>query len=381
MSNLDTLAWLFETGGIELRRGPLFDETPPALPLHVPLRDRVEGMLLGLAIGDALGNTSEGLLPGERRARYGEICDYLPNRYAEGRRVGLPSDDTQLAFWTLAQLLEDGELVPEHLARCFAAERVFGIGATVRGFLANLNAGVPWHQAGLHSAGNGALMRITPVLLPHLSDPSPALWADTAVAAMLTHNDSASTAACLAFVRLLWELLGRDTPPAPEWWLDRYLETARELELDKPYAPRGGAYPDFRGPLWRYVEAVVPPASAEGLSVVEAGRRWYSGAYLLETVPSVLYVLMRHGHDPEAAIVRAVNDTKDNDTVAAIVGAAVGALHGRSRLPGRWAENLLGRTRAHDDGEAFRLLDAACARWVPPIRERRSAPQLPGISP
>ncbi len=68
MSNLDTLAELFTTGGIELRRGPLFDETPPTLPPHVPLRDRVEGMLLGLAIGDALGNASEGLLPGERRA-------------------------------------------------------------------------------------------------------------------------------------------------------------------------------------------------------------------------------------------------------------------------------------------------------------------------
>ncbi len=380
MSNLETLAWLFETGAIELRRGPLFDEAPPALPRGAVLRDRVEGMLLGLAIGDALGNTSEGLLPGERRARYGEVCDYLPNRYAEDRRVGLPSHDTQLAFWTLAQLLEDGELVPEHLARRFAAERIFGIGATVRGFLANLNAGVPWHQAGPHSAGNGALMRIAPVLLPHLSAPSPVLWADTALAALLTHNDSASTAACLAFVRLLWELLGRDTPPAPEWWLARYRETARALELEKAYAPRGGVYPDFRGPLWRYVEAVVPPAWAEGLSVLEAGRRWYSGAYLLETVPSVLYVLMRHGQDPEAAIVRAVNDTKDNDTVAAIVGAAVGARHGRKRLPGRWVENLLGRTRAHDDGEVARLLDAACDRWVPPIRERMSAPHLPGIS-
>jgi ADP-ribosyl-[dinitrogen reductase] hydrolase len=71
---------------------------------------------------------------------------------------------------------------------------------------------------------------------------------------------------------------------------------------------------------------------------------WYSGAYLLETVPTVIYILMRHGHDPEEAIVRAVNDTKDNDTVAAIVGAAVGALHGRSGLPARWIDNLLGRT-------------------------------------
>jgi ADP-ribosylglycohydrolase len=49
---------------------------------------------------------------------------------------------------------------------------------------------------------------------------------------------------------------------------------------------------------------------------------------LLETVSTVLHILMRHAGDPEEAIIRAVNDTKDNDTIAAIVGAAVGALHG-----------------------------------------------------
>ena len=32
----------------------------------------------------------------------------------------------------------------------------------------------------------------------------------------------------------------------------------------------------------------------------------------------------RYGTEPKRAVIRAVNDTKDNDTVAAIVGAAVG---------------------------------------------------------
>lgn len=36
-------------------------------------RDRLEGMLLGLAIGDALGNTTEAMLPSQRRRQYGEI--------------------------------------------------------------------------------------------------------------------------------------------------------------------------------------------------------------------------------------------------------------------------------------------------------------------
>jgi len=48
-------------------------------------RDRYLGCLLGLAIGDALGNTTESILPGPRRQRYGEIRGYLPNSHADGR--------------------------------------------------------------------------------------------------------------------------------------------------------------------------------------------------------------------------------------------------------------------------------------------------------
>jgi ADP-ribosylglycohydrolase len=59
----------------------------------------------------------------------------------------------------------------------------------------------------------------------------------------------------------------------------------------------------------------------------------------------------------------AVHDTKDNDTVAAIVGAAVGALHGRAGLPARWIDDLLGRTTDCDDGRVFELLEAARVKW------------------
>ncbi|MBM3490209.1 MAG: ADP-ribosylglycohydrolase family protein [Alphaproteobacteria bacterium] len=83
--------------------------------------DRVRGMLLGLAIGDALGNTSEGQTPQDRRERYGEIRHYLSNHYASGEAVGLPSDDTQPAFWTLAHVLEHNGVEPAALAALFCS--------------------------------------------------------------------------------------------------------------------------------------------------------------------------------------------------------------------------------------------------------------------
>ena len=162
--------------------------------------DRVEGMLLGLAIGDSLGNTSESQVPAQRRQRYREIRDYLPNAHAEGRAV------------------------------------VAAVGR------------------------RGA----------------------------------------------------RDD--------------------DDPQRRRG----DQRLRCLRG-DAVGPARDdAPARSAVVAGP-----------------------DDPEEALVRAVNDTRDNDTVGAIVGAAVGALHGTEALPDRWRRGLLGRTRADDDGRVFELIEKA----------------------
>ena len=253
-------------------------------------------MLLGLAIGDALGNTSEGMTPDERRRRYGVIRDYLPNRHAGWRAVGLPSDDSQLALWTLEQLNADRRFIPEHLAQRFAHQEIYGIGKTVRQFLVNYkDRGLPWYESGVPSAGNGALMRIAPLVIPYVRRPRSLLWVDTILAAAITHNDAASTASCAAFVAMLWDLLGMDRARAPEWWLERFVAVAWELETGKPYRPRGGRFQGDVGPLWQFVEHRVGEACGNNLTVQEACDSWHSAAYLLETMPSVLYILMRHG--------------------------------------------------------------------------------------
>lgn len=358
------LDWLFETGKIRLARGDIFDQAPSA-HAQPAAWDRVEGMLLGLAIGDALGNTSEAQNPPQRKMKYGEIRDYRSNWYADNRPVGLPSDDSQMAFWTLDQLNREHGLVPRSLAVRFTCEQIFGIGGSVKTFLSNFkDQNQPWYAAGPESAGNGALMRIAPLLIPHLRTPSCELWVDTALAAMITHNDAASTSTCIAFVAMLWELLARTSAPEPEWWVQTYVNIARKLETATHHSPRDGAFVGYAGPMWQYVETRLLDANARNLTTFEACETWHSAAYLMETLPSVLYILMRHSHDPEEAIVRAVNDTRDNDTVAAIVGAAVGALHGAGALPQRWRANLLGRLGAADDGRLFALIAATHNIWL-----------------
>lgn len=359
--NYKTLETLLATNQIHVHRGKVFVLEVPPKPAEFDF-GKVKGMLLGIAIGDSLGNTSESMRPSDRREKYGEIRDYLFNRHIKDTK-GIPSDDTQLTFWTLEQIITDGEFIPENVATRFTKDRIFGIGKTVREFLGRLEAGSLWYLAGPKFAGNGALMRIAPMLIPHLRNGGTDIWADTALSAMLTHNDASSISACIAFIAMLWDLLDMNQPPEKEWWVNRFVEVAQDLEGDTHYAPRGGIFKDYCGPLWRFVQEKVPWAVSESLSVLEAGQAWYSGAFLLETVPSVLHILTLYADDPEEAIIRAVNDTRDNDTIAAIVGAAVGALHGRDALPSRWIANLTGRTSESDDGKVFDLIESAHLRF------------------
>jgi ADP-ribosylglycohydrolase len=72
---------------------------------------------------------------------------------------------------------------------------------------------------------------------------------------------------------------------------------------------------------------------------------------------------MKYSQDPEQAIIRAINDTRDNDTIATITGAAVGTQHGKSSLPEQWINRLLARTNASNDGHVFELMQQAKDRF------------------
>ncbi len=98
---------------------------------------------------------------------------------------------------------------------------------------------------------------------------------------------------------------------------------------------QNGPLAGWRGAASALLDGPLRAALARGLDVRDAGNAWYSGAYLLETVPSVMYILARHGHEPVVAMEQAVNETRGNDTIASIVGGALGAAQGTAWIPPR----------------------------------------------
>jgi ADP-ribosylglycohydrolase len=342
-----------------LRRAAIFDQAPSALDVQRLRREeRIEGMLLGIAVGDALGHSTEWTYEPERRRReFGTIVDHV------GTAVSLPgriSDDTQFSFWTIESLLQTSEFDPEALARYFVERksRVVGMGRNTARSLTRhadrLRDGkLRFYEcvgdASVEGRGNGTVMRLAPLLLPHLRSPSPNLYADLAIGAFITHGHAAALAATVAMGHLLWQLLARQQgdAPAAEWWLDEYVRIAGQLEEPQPrYLPCPEPVPALwqrcDGSLAKFVDTRVRSAWRAKLPLHEAFslKGFGSGADCLQSVPAILYTLMHHADDLSSAVIAAVNDTKDNDTVASVVAAFCGALHGRRAIRQKWIDGI-----------------------------------------
>jgi ADP-ribosylglycohydrolase len=379
---------LFSTGRIKLRRGDIFDQQPAALDLDdLRQNQRIEGMLLGLAVGDALGHSTEWKYDSNTRHKeFGTIVDHVAAGNVPGGRI---SDDTQFSFWTLQTLLERGSFDFETLARCFVEQRdrVVGMGRNTAAALSRhaerLRTGYPpAHQCAgdpeVDGRGNGTVMRLAPLVLPHLRHPSPRLYADLALAALVTHSHPAALAATVALGHILWEVLRRPIgrAPEPEWWLNEFVRVASQLEPSPPrYGPGRPPEPDllrnFDGSLWEFIEGPVRKAWRRGMSVRDACSLagFGSGADCLQSVPAILYVLMHHGDSFESALIAAVNDTKDNDTIASVIGALLGALHGRRTIRQKWLDGItshsMGDPRGASDRAAIeRLARQAAQKFV-----------------
>lgn len=141
-------------------------------------RDRVVGMFLGTAVGDALGMPVETFSPEKILEKYpetgGRVTDYiLPtgHKWFDGRKAGTWTDDTQLTLAVARGLMAgDGcdmnSQIKPHVDALDDAEAK-GWGGTTKQAIRNLANGTPWSKSGVkgkhQGKGNGVPMKVAPV--------------------------------------------------------------------------------------------------------------------------------------------------------------------------------------------------------------------------
>lgn len=281
--------------------------------------NRARAAFLGLALGDALGATTEFMTPGEIRAKYGVHRKVRGGGWLH-LKAGQVTDDTEMSLCIARALTAAGGWDLEGIARQFAAwlkSNPRDVGATcrrgIRDFMVKGQLETPFNE---WDAGNGAVMRMVPAALFALGDE--ALLSRCAVAqARLTHHHPLSDAACLTVGRMVQQaILGAD----------RFALHALTRKLV-------AAYPSFRFNNYR-------------------GN---ATAYVVDTLQTVFHYLFTTA-DFEECLVGVVNQGGDADTTGAIAGMIAGAFYGLEAIPPGWLKKLDPQVRREAEELALSLV-------------------------
>ena len=308
---------------------------PEPVPAREPFpKERaIIGCVLGTAVGDALGLALEGLSRGRQSRMFPDLAGYHLLPFGKG----MCSDDTEHTCMLAQSLIRTAGLHdPDDAARKFAANLGWrlrfwllglpaGIGlATLRAIL-KLWIGFPARYSGVYSAGNGPAMRVALIGVCHGDDP-PRMRALVRAATRITHTDPKAEHGALA-VALAAHLAATGAEIAPA----DYARRLRELLVD-----------DGRE-LLNLVDHVARSVDSNESAADYTARNGCADGvtgYILHTVPAALHVWLRRQSDYRGAIIETVRLGGDSDTVAAVVGALVGARAGKEGIPAEWLREL-----------------------------------------
>lgn len=300
----------------------------PVTPSQLTPRERVEGGVYGLLVGDALGVPYE-FKPAEALPCAEQIELTPPAQFARSHpRVpaGTWSDDGAQALCLLESLLHVGRFdlddFAQRILRWFERGHlavdghVFDVGIQSAAALRALRAGVPVQEAARRDEGangNGALMRVLPLALWHRGSDAE-LVRDARLSSLVTHGHLRSQLCCALYC--LW--IRRITEQHVEPWQDAS-QTLRAL-----LAREHGASAELDLQI-RPLDARAPRGSGYVVDTLH-GARW----------------LQDHG-SYERVVKAAVALGDDTDTTAAVCGGAAGVREGVSAIPARWLSALRGR--------------------------------------
>ncbi|MBI2918135.1 MAG: ADP-ribosylglycohydrolase family protein [Chloroflexi bacterium] len=298
----------------------------------LPDADRYRGVLLGVAVGNLLG------IPVEGKSK-----DRIRQRFPGGLRgidlseVHRPWDDDLAQTVVLAEaILAADRLSLEDLAQRlvrWGRQNGRGMGNLTARVLDKLERGVPsalaaqevWEDDGRGPAGNGAVMRCSPVALRWRSQPA-LLVEQTLLSARVTHHD-----------------------PRCQW-------SAVALNIAMAHALAGQALAPSA--LAGALEGVGTPAAVtEAIRLVEGSSLddfalsdRHTMGYTLKAMQVGLWAL--DGPEGfEETLVSVVNAGGDTDTNGAVAGAALGAVHGLGAIPARWLACVPQRQRLEEMAE------------------------------
>ena len=294
--------------------------------------DRFRGTLVGLAIGECLGATTEGMSQREIRARFGLLRDLRGPATACAGEIG------NQARCLAESLVACGEYDPEDalqrlVAWSFSSQGVLSQDITNRA-LAKVATGMMWEHAssltywesGGKTTGIHVVGRCAPLALIYAQHPEQNIAA-TYSSARLTHYDRMWSWAAVTLNLIISGLIAGNT-----------IKDSLKLIVD------------------HMEDYDVPVPVLERLSQLEATSYIHPSTMAFDALEAAIVCLLRT-ETAESALVEAINLGGASQATGAVCGALAGASHGLSHLPDRWWQRL-------EDVDAFVDLADRLCRFV-----------------
>ncbi|MES9990870.1 MAG: ADP-ribosyl-[dinitrogen reductase] hydrolase [Candidatus Thiodiazotropha sp.] len=269
------------------------------------LEQKAVGAYVGLAVGDALGATTEFLTPREIREKYG-IHDKILGGGWLRLKAGQVTDDTEMSLALGESLLAHQGVEAEAVAEAFSQwmrSKPIDIGNTVRrGIVHYRTTGESAVAMNEFDAGNGACMRSLPIALFYCSAPHQERIQASRVQSHTTHNNPLADAGTETLVEMVVSALKG---------LDKSLLETMALSLVS------------RFPLYRF----------------DKRRMENPSGYIVETLRAVFQAFFSNDSYQDI-LIDVVNRGGDADTTGAIAGMLAGAYYGEESIPRDWGKSL-----------------------------------------
>ena len=288
---------------------------------------RAQGCLLGQFAGDALGSLVEFKSQSSIRAQYPSGPRLLQDGGSWQTIAGQPTDDSEMALALARSIVKKNDYGEEEAANAYAQwydSHPFDIGNTTSMALdgasdalhQGLSAALAAHaQASSTSQANGALMRVSPLAIFGTALEPHQIARLARTDAGITHPHEVCRSANAVF------------------------SVAISYAIKKGYS----AELTYRF-AWSWAhEHAVDPVVLESLEAAEfeaptdfmTKMGWVRIAF-----QNAFYQLL-HAATLEEGVINTVRAGGDTDTNAAIVGALLGAVHGRPGIPAQWMDRVL----------------------------------------
>ncbi len=291
------------------------------------INDRIEGLLLGTAVGDSIGLPREGL--SRKRAKH--LFGAAPLRHRFFFDKGMISDDTEHACMVVQALLAsrgDADRFVRSLGwrlRFWLLGIPAGVGlATLKGIL-KLWLGFGPGKSGIHSAGNGPAMRSG--LIGLYTDDIVLLKKLVKASTYLTHTEQRAYEGALAIALACQYAASK---------------TSENISIDELFAifEEHITTNEMKAALLQ-AQVALENNDTAGQFANSLGLSKGIPGYIVHTVPVAVFCWLNHKDNFRAVVEEVILLGGDTDTTGAITGALSGALLGSSAIPLEWLNGIM----------------------------------------